>query len=394
MLPIDLSGKRAFIAGVADDGGFGFAIAKAFAEAGASVSVGTWPPALGIFLKMLERGKMEESMALSDGRKLEFEKIYPLDAAYDTLSDAPTDVLENKRYKEQGDFTIEGLTASLRHDFGDKGLDIVVHSLANGPEVKKQLVDTSRAGYLTAVGVSAYSNISLVRNLAPMMRPGGSFLSLTYMAGERVVPGYGGGMSSAKAALEADTRTLAFEAGRRWGVRINTISAGPLASRAATRDRLHRHHDPVHRGEQSPAPSPRGGRGGRHRRIPRKPPRRRDHRQRGVRGQRLPCDGHGRFRGRHRAASRFVTSRHLVALGATMAGLAVAAGAFGAHALRARLAPADLLIFETGARYQMYHGLALIAAGWVAERGPPARGRSRLVLPRRDRALLREVSMC
>jgi enoyl-[acyl-carrier protein] reductase I len=234
MLPIDLSGKRAFIAGVADDGGFGFAIAKAFAEAGASVSVGTWPPALGIFLKMLERGKMEESMALSDGRKLEFEKIYPLDAAYDTLSDAPTDVLENKRYKEQGDFTIEGLTASLRRDFGDKGLDIVVHSLANGPEVKKQLVDTSRAGYLTAVGVSAYSNISLVRNLAPMMRPGGSFLSLTYMAGERVVPGYGGGMSSAKAALEADTRTLAFEAGRRWGVRINTISAGPLASRAAT----------------------------------------------------------------------------------------------------------------------------------------------------------------
>ncbi len=234
MLPIDLSGKRAFIAGVADDGGFGFAIAKAFAEAGASVSVGTWPPALGIFLKMLERGKMEESMTLSDGRKLEFEKIYPLDAAYDTLSDAPTDVLENKRYKEQGDFTIEGLTASLRRDFGDKGLDIVVHSLANGPEVRKQLVDTSRAGYLTAVGVSAYSNISLVRNLAPMMRPGGSFLSLTYMAGERVVPGYGGGMSSAKAALEADTRTLAFEAGRRWGVRINTISAGPLASRAAT----------------------------------------------------------------------------------------------------------------------------------------------------------------
>ena len=70
MLPIDLSGKRAFIAGVADDGGFGFAIAKALAEAGATVSVGTWPPALGIFLKMLERGKMEESMALlRDGRR-------------------------------------------------------------------------------------------------------------------------------------------------------------------------------------------------------------------------------------------------------------------------------------------------------------------------------------
>src|SRR5438094_8581821 len=54
------------------------------------------------------------------------------------------------------------------------------------------------------------------------------------MASERVVPGYGGGMSSAKAALESDTRTLAFEAGRRYGLRVNTISAGPLASRAAS----------------------------------------------------------------------------------------------------------------------------------------------------------------
>ena len=65
-----------------------------------------------------------------------------------------------------------------------------------------------------------------------------------------------------------------------------------------------------------------------------------------------------------------MTGRHLVALGASLAGLAVAAGAFGAHALRARLAPGDLLVFETGARYQMYHGLALIAAAWVAERWP------------------------
>jgi enoyl-[acyl-carrier protein] reductase I len=65
------------------------------------------------------------------------------------------------------------------------------------------------------------------------MKPGSSFLSLTYLASERVIPRYGGGMSSAKAALEADTRYLAFEAGRRYGVRVNTISAGPYASRAA-----------------------------------------------------------------------------------------------------------------------------------------------------------------
>ena len=59
-------------------------------------------------------------------------------------------------------------------------------------------------------------------------------MSLTYLAGERAVPFYGGGMSSAKAALESDTRMLAFEAGRAWGVRVNTISAGPFASRAAS----------------------------------------------------------------------------------------------------------------------------------------------------------------
>jgi enoyl-[acyl-carrier protein] reductase I len=234
MLSIDLSGKRALVAGVSDDAGFGFAIAKSLAEAGATICLGSWPPALGIFTKLLERGKIDDSLRLSDGRKLEFERIYPLDAAFDTMADVPQDVRENKRYKDQGDFTIEGLTRRVRQDFGEGGLDIVVHSLANGPEVKSPLVDTSRAGYLAAVSVSAYSNVSLVRSLSPLMRADGAFLSLTYMASERVIPGYGGGMSSAKAALEADTRTLAYEAGRRWGVRVNAISAGPWASRAAS----------------------------------------------------------------------------------------------------------------------------------------------------------------
>jgi len=66
MLPIDLTGKRAFVAGVADDAGFGFAIAKALAEAGASVCLGTWPPALGIFQTLLRRGKLDESLREAD----------------------------------------------------------------------------------------------------------------------------------------------------------------------------------------------------------------------------------------------------------------------------------------------------------------------------------------
>ena len=113
MLAIDLTGKRALIAGVSDDGGFGFAIARSLAEAGATILLGSWPPALGIFTKLLERGKIEESMQLGGGRRLEFEKIYPLDAAFDTLADVPAEIRENKRYREQGDFTIEGLVAGV-----------------------------------------------------------------------------------------------------------------------------------------------------------------------------------------------------------------------------------------------------------------------------------------
>jgi enoyl-[acyl-carrier protein] reductase I len=234
MLNIDLTGRRALVAGVADDGGFGFAIAKALAEAGASVCVGTWPPALNIFMNLIERGKMDETRRLSNGELLQFERIYPLDAAFDTLADAPEDVRSSKRYNGAGDFSIEGLANRLTADFGEKPLDIVIHSLANGPEVKRPLIETSRNGYLSAVSVSAYSYVAMVSRLGPLMRSGASFLSLTYMASEKVIPGYGGGMSSAKAALESDTRTLAFEAGRKYGIRVNTISAGPFASRAAS----------------------------------------------------------------------------------------------------------------------------------------------------------------
>jgi enoyl-[acyl-carrier protein] reductase I len=233
MLSIDLSGKRAFVAGVADDGGFGFAIAKALARAGASVCVGTWPPALGIFQTLLRRGKMDESLALPEGGKLEFERILALDAEYDALADVPADVRENKRYKDHGDFTLQGAAERLAADFGSPCLDVVVHSLANGSEVSRDLLATSRKGYLGAIGVSAYSMVAMVQRFGPLVRPGGAFVSLSYLAAERVIPGYGGGMSSAKAALESDTRVLAWEAGRKWGHRVNCISAGPLASRAA-----------------------------------------------------------------------------------------------------------------------------------------------------------------
>ncbi|CAM8899754.1 unnamed protein product [Rhodiola kirilowii] len=230
-LAIDLRGKRAFIAGIADDNGYGWAIAKALAAAGAEILVGTWVPALNIFETSLRRGKFDASRVLPDGSLMHITKVYPLDAVFDNLDEVPEDIKTNKRYAGSSKWTVQEVAESVKEDFGS--IDILVHSLANGPEVSKPLLETSRKGYLAAISASSYSFVSLLKHFAPIMNPGGSTVSLTYIASERIIPGYGGGMSSAKAALESDTQVLAFEAGRKHGIRVNTISAGPLGSRAA-----------------------------------------------------------------------------------------------------------------------------------------------------------------
>lgn len=231
MLSINLKGKKAFIAGIGDDQGFGWAIAKALAEAGATILVGTWTPMMRIFTSALENGKFDESRKLSDGSLMQIAKVYSLDAAFDSPEDVPTDILENKRYKDASGYTISEVAAAVEKDYGK--IDILIHSLANGPEVQKPLIETSRKGYLASLSASSYSLISLVQRFGPIMTIDGAVLSLTFMASEKAIPGYGGGMSSAKAALESDTRVLAWEAGRKWNLRVNTISAGGLRSRAA-----------------------------------------------------------------------------------------------------------------------------------------------------------------
>ena len=234
MLGIDLTGRRAFVAGITDANGFGYAIALALAQAGATVCFGVWPPALGVYEKLSSLGKLDKARRMSDGSLFAPEGVYALDAAYDTLDQVPTAVRDERRYAERGDFTIDGVRAKLQEQFGDKCLDIVVHALANSPEIGNELIDTSRAGYLAALSVSSYSLVSMVKRWGPLFRQDGSVLSLSYIAGQRVVHGYGGGMSAAKAALESDTKVLAYEAGRRWGIRVNSISAGPVATRAAS----------------------------------------------------------------------------------------------------------------------------------------------------------------
>jgi enoyl-[acyl-carrier protein] reductase I len=230
-LRVDLRGKKAFIAGVADDQGFGWAIAKALQEAGAEVSLGVWVPALNIFETSYRRGKFDESRRLSNGKLMEFKHIYPMDAVFDTVADVPEEIATNKRYAGNSGWTVSEVAERVEKDIGK--IDVLVHSLANGPEVVKPLLETSRKGYLAALSASAYSLVSMVQRFGPLMNEGGSVISLTYNASNRIIPGYGGGMSSAKAALESDTRVLAYEAGRKYKIRVNTISAGPLGSRAA-----------------------------------------------------------------------------------------------------------------------------------------------------------------
>eukprot|EP00933_Yihiella_yeosuensis_P065476 TRINITY_DN69310_c0_g1_i1.p1 TRINITY_DN69310_c0_g1~~TRINITY_DN69310_c0_g1_i1.p1 ORF type:complete len:422 (+),score=80.33 TRINITY_DN69310_c0_g1_i1:70-1266(+) len=229
---MDLTGKVAFIAGIADTSGYGWAIAKELANAGATIVIGTWPPVLKLFQGTLKKSSTDEARKLDDGSLMEISKIYALDAAFDTPEGVPDDIKGNKRYAGVGGFTIQEVVDEVSKDYGK--VDILVHSLANGPEVTKPLLETSRQGYLAASSASAYSLVSMVSRFGPLMPKGGSVVSLSYIASERTIPGYGGGMSSAKAQLESDTRTLAFEAGRKYGIRVNTISAGPLKSRAAS----------------------------------------------------------------------------------------------------------------------------------------------------------------
>ncbi|KAL0389390.1 UNVERIFIED_CONTAM: Enoyl-[acyl-carrier-protein] reductase [NADH], chloroplastic [Sesamum calycinum] len=239
-LPINLKGKRAFIAGVADDNGYGWAIAKSLAAAGAEILLGTWVPALNIFETSLRRGKFDESRVLPDGSLMEITKVYALDAVFDSPEDVPEDIKANKRYAGSSNWTVKEVAECVKQDFGS--IDILVHSLANGPEVTKPLLETSRKGYLAAISASSYSYVSLLKHFLPIINPGGSSISLTYIASERIIPGYGGGMSSAKAALESDTRVIllvmtevsfTLDLPRLLLIGVLSNQSGPLRSRAA-----------------------------------------------------------------------------------------------------------------------------------------------------------------
>jgi enoyl-[acyl-carrier protein] reductase I len=240
MIPLDLSGKVALVTGVGDNESFAWFIAKALQAAGARLVFAVHPRMIRIVEGFLSGDAPQdvEARQLPYGAgSLKVERLLPCDVSYDTMADVPEATRSDRRYKrveEQfGDYSIAGLMSAVKQSHG--AVDVLVHSVAFAPEIKSKLVDTTRAGYWTAISISAYSLTGLVRAGLPLMegRPGGAaVVGLTYLGGARVVPHYGGGMSTAKAALEIDAKQLAHNVGTK-GVRVNLISAGPYASRAA-----------------------------------------------------------------------------------------------------------------------------------------------------------------
>jgi enoyl-[acyl-carrier protein] reductase I len=240
MIPLDLSGKVALVTGVGDNESFAWFIAKALQAAGARLVLGVHPRMIRIVEGFLSSEKPDDvaSRVLPFGAgSLSVEQVLPCDVSFDSMADVPEATRTDRRYlrieEQYGDYSIQGLMNAVKQSHG--GIDALIHSVAFAPEIKSKLIDTTRAGYWTAISISAYSLVGLVRAGLPLMenRPGGaSVVGLTYLGGARVVPHYGGGMSTAKAALEIDAKQLAHNVGSK-GVRVNLISAGPYASRAA-----------------------------------------------------------------------------------------------------------------------------------------------------------------
>jgi len=198
MYTIDLTGKKGLVMGVANQRSLAWAIAQPLAAAGAQLAFSYQGERL--------RPTLE---------KLTEELPDPLLLAADVGDDA----------------SLDALFAALGDRFGQ--LDYLVHSIAFAPAAtfENPFVETSRADWATAMDVSAYSLVACAQRAAPLMHGGGSIVTLSYLAAERVVPHYNM-MGVAKAALEASVRYLAYDLGPS-GVRVNAISAGALRTIAA-----------------------------------------------------------------------------------------------------------------------------------------------------------------
>lgn len=199
MISLDLSGKVALVMGVTNERSLAWAIGHQLLQAGARC----------IFSYQGER-------LLSGLEKLT--KAYP-----ETLFEV-CDVTQES--------DLERLFARIGSEMG--GLDMIVHAIAYAPRASMEgrFLDTTLEDYQIALGVSAYSLVSVTRHAEPLLRSGSSIVTLTYYASQRVVAKYNV-MGIAKAALEASVRYMAYELGSK-NIRVNAISAGPMRTIAGS----------------------------------------------------------------------------------------------------------------------------------------------------------------
>ncbi|RDI95900.1 SDR family NAD(P)-dependent oxidoreductase [Meiothermus sp. QL-1] len=198
MVAIDLSGKKALVMGVTNEHSLGWAIAQKLHAAGAEVAYSYQSERL--------REKLEKLTADQPHRRL-----YQVDVTDEAA--------------------LKAMFTDLAQVWG--GLDYVVHAIAFAPRaaMEGRFIETTAADWNTALQVSAYSLVAVAREAEPLLREGGSLVTLTYYAAEKVVPRYNV-MGIAKAALEASVRYLAYELGKK-NVRVNAISAGAVRTVAA-----------------------------------------------------------------------------------------------------------------------------------------------------------------
>lgn len=199
MRTIDLNGKNALILGVANQRSLAWFIAEALGEAGCRLAF------------------------TYQGERLE-KNVTALAQKYDNALLMPCDVTSPEQMDE--------VFSRLESELGT--LHFMIHSIAfaRREELEGEFRKTSREGWRVALEISAYSLVDLANRATPLMeKDGGSIVSLTYMASQRVVPNYNV-MGSAKAALEHCIRQLAFELGTK-NIRVNGISAGPISTLSA-----------------------------------------------------------------------------------------------------------------------------------------------------------------
>ena len=195
---IDLAGKTAVVFGLANKRSIAWGIAQKLHAAGATLAI----------CYQNERMKLEAEGLIAE-----------LPGASGFQCDVSVDQ------------EIDALFAELKQKYGK--LDILVHAVAFAPatDLRGEFINTSREGFRTAMDVSVYSLIAVTRGAAPLMTDGGSVMTLSYYAAEKVVPNYNV-MAVAKAGLESSVRYLAWNLGAK-NIRVNAISAGPIKTLAA-----------------------------------------------------------------------------------------------------------------------------------------------------------------